>query len=176
MCSNRDNFFHIFSCFVALRCPCLGHLRRPCHSERSKTAKRLRSRTFLPRSQTMLRTVWSSLRSDFDFAQDDTAKKHRAMRRWNLGRIYDTRATGICTEVSIFSIKMPYPVVGSLISTWVTAPTSLSFWMMGEPDTSVVKKGQQNLTKRLNQFIVFLFFFLNCNGVMPICFLNNRIK
>ena len=40
---------------------------------------------------------------------------------------------------SIFSIKIPYPVVGSPMRTWVTAPTSLPFWMMGEPDTSVVK-------------------------------------
>ena len=34
---------------------------------------------------------------------------------------------------SIFSMKIPYPAVGSLISTWVTAPMSLPFWMMGEP-------------------------------------------
>ena len=53
--------------------------------------------------------------------------------------LYDAFAKGICTAVSIFSIKIPYPVVGSLISTWVTAPTSLPFWMMGEPLTSVIK-------------------------------------
>jgi len=35
------------------------------------------------------------------------------------------------------------------MSTWVTAPTSLPFWIIGEPDTSVVKKGQQFLTKSL---------------------------
>ena len=52
---------------------------------------------------------------------------------------YDAFAIGICAEFSIFSMKMPYPVVGSLIRTCVTAPTSLPFWMMGEPDTSVVK-------------------------------------
>lgn len=28
---------------------------------------------------------------------------------------------------------MPYPVVGSLTKTWVTAPTSFSFWMIGLP-------------------------------------------
>ena len=39
----------------------------------------------------------------------------------------------------ILSINIPYPVVGSLMRTCVTAPTSLPFWMMGEPDTSVVK-------------------------------------
>ena len=30
---------------------------------------------FRPRSQTILRIVWSSLRSDFDYAQDDTDEK-----------------------------------------------------------------------------------------------------
>jgi len=45
---------------------------------------------------------------------------------------------------SIFSINMPYPVVGSLTRTWVSAPTSLPPRMIGLPDTSVVNKGQQN--------------------------------
>ncbi len=33
----------------------------------------------------------------------------------------------VCAGIvfTIFSIKIPYSVVGSLISTWVTAPTSL---------------------------------------------------
>lgn len=35
---------------------------------------------------------------------------------------------------SILSIKMPYPVVGSFTSTWVTAPMSLPSWTMGLPD------------------------------------------
>ena len=43
--------------------------------------------------------------------------------------------------VSIFSMKMPYPVVGFPISTCVTAPTRLPFWIMGLPDRSVVNKG-----------------------------------
>ena len=30
--------------------------------------------------------------------------------------------------------------------TWVTAPVSLPFWMMGEPERCVVKKGQQIFT------------------------------
>ena len=59
---------------------------------------------------------------------------------------YDARACGICAAFSIFSMKMPYPVVGSLIITCVTAPTSFPFWIMGEPDTSVVNKGQHFLT------------------------------
>ena len=44
--------------------------------------------------------------------------------------------------LSIFSMKIPYPSVGSATITWVTAPTSLPSWMMGLPDTSVVNKGQ----------------------------------
>ena len=47
--------------------------------------------------------------------------------------------------ISIFSMKMPYPVVGSFIKTCVTAPTSLPFWMMGLPLRCVVNKGQQFL-------------------------------
>ena len=54
-------------------------------------------------------------------------KKHRAKRRWNLGQTYAAFGIGICAAFSIFSIKIPYPVVGSLISTWVTAPTSFPF-------------------------------------------------
>ena len=61
--------------------------------------------------------------------------------------IYAAFAIGICAAASIFSMKIPYPVVGSLISTCVTAPTSLPFWMTGEPDRCVVKKGQHFLTK-----------------------------
>ena len=40
---------------------------------------------------------------------------------------YDAFAIGILTAVSIFSMKIPYPVVGSFMRTWVTAPTSLPF-------------------------------------------------
>ena len=36
---------------------------------------------------------------------------------------------------SIFSIKIPYPRVGSFTRTCVTAPTSLPFWITGEPLT-----------------------------------------
>ena len=50
----------------------------------------------------------------------------------------DTNAVPRChfAASSIFSIKIPYPRVGSLTSTWVTAPTSLPSWMMGLPDMS----------------------------------------
>ena len=54
--------------------------------------------------------------------------------------IYDTLAAmGRWIVFNIFSMKIPYPVVGSLMRTCVTAPTSLPFWIMGEPDTSVFK-------------------------------------
>jgi len=46
---------------------------------------------------------------------------------------YDAFAMGVCAAFSIFSIKMPYPFVGSLISTWVTAPISLPSCMIGLP-------------------------------------------
>ena len=49
---------------------------------------------------------------------------------------------------NIFSIKMPYPVVGSLTRTWVTAPMSLPSCIIGELDTSVSSKGQR----------IFVFF------------------
>ena len=48
----------------------------------------------------------------------------------------------------IFSIKIQYPLVGSLTSTWVTAPTSLPSWVIGLPLTSDYHYGQhyiQNL-------------------------------
>ena len=42
-------------------------------------------------------------------------------------RVYDAFAIGVFAAFNIFSMKMPYPVVGSLISTCVTAPPSLPF-------------------------------------------------
>ena len=61
---------------------------------------------------------------------------------------YATVCIGICAAFSMFSINIPYPVVGSFTRTWVTAPTSFPSWMIGEPDRSVVKKGQQNHSKK----------------------------
>ena len=43
-------------------------------------------------------------------------------------------------------------VVGSLTSTWVTAPTSLPFWIIGLPDTLMSSKGQIN-------FVFFCGFY-----------------
>ena len=65
--------------------------------------------------------------------------------------IYDAFAIGIFAAFNMFSINIPYPLVGSLISTWVTAPTSLPFWIMGLPDMSVVNKGQHFLTKKFTK-------------------------
>lgn len=44
---------------------------------------------------------------------------------------------------SIFSMKMPYPLVGSFSKTWVTAPTSFPFCRIGLPLMSDVNKGQK---------------------------------
>lgn len=51
-------------------------------------------------------------------------------------------------SASIFSIKIPYPLVGSFTKTWVTAPINFPFCKIGLPDTTVVNMGQQ----------IFIFF------------------
>ena len=48
---------------------------------------------------------------------------------------FDAAAMGICAAASIFSMKIPYPSVGSATMTCVTAPTSFPFCRIGEPDT-----------------------------------------
>ncbi len=45
-------------------------------------------------------------------------------------------------SLSIFSIKIPYPLVGSFTKTCVTAPTNFPFWIIGLPLTVVVNMGQ----------------------------------
>ena len=40
---------------------------------------------------------------------------------------YDALTMGIFAAFNIFSMNIPYPVVGSLMRTWVTAPTILPF-------------------------------------------------
>ena len=60
---------------------------------------------------------------------------------------------------NIFSIKMPYPVVGSFTRTWVTAPTSLPSWMMGLPDTQMSSRGQKNFV-----FFCGFYAFLQVKG------------
>lgn len=51
------------------------------------------------------------------------------------------------SSASIFSMNIPYPLVGSFTNTWVTAPTILPFWIIGLPDMSVVNERQQNSLK-----------------------------
>ena len=46
-------------------------------------------------------------------------------------------------SANIFSIKIPYPLVGSFTKTCVTTPTIRPFCRMGEPDTSDVNMGQR---------------------------------
>ena len=52
---------------------------------------------------------------------------------------YAAFCIGADAAESIFSMKIPYPAVGSFTMTWVTAPTSFPSWIIGLPDTSVVK-------------------------------------
>ena len=61
--------------------------------------------------------------------------------------LYDAVFIGIALAFSMFSMNIPYPTVGSFIITCVTAPTSLPFWIIGEPLSSVVNKGQHFLTE-----------------------------
>ena len=60
---------------------------------------------------------------------------------------------------NMFSIKMPYPVVGSLTRTWVTAPMSLPSCIIGEPDTLMSSKGQKNFV-----FFCDFYAFLQVKG------------
>ena len=80
---------------------------------------------------------------------------------------YAAFGTEFSAAFSIFSINIPYPSVGFATNTCVTAPTSMPFWIIGEPDSSVVNKGQQNLRK--NVFEMLHFFFAR-NGKY-LCFL-----
>ena len=60
---------------------------------------------------------------------------------------YAAFCIGASAAESIFSMKIPYPAVGSFTITRVTAPTSFPSWMIGLPDRCVVNKGQHFLTK-----------------------------
>ena len=55
---------------------------------------------------------------------------------------YAAVSNGLAILESIFSMKMPYPVVGSLIITWVTAPMSLPFRIRGLPLRCAFNQGQ----------------------------------
>ena len=60
---------------------------------------------------------------------------------------------------NMFSMKMPYPVVGSLTRTWVTAPTSFPSCIIGEPDTLMSSRGQKNFV-----FFCGFYAFLQVKG------------
>ena len=60
---------------------------------------------------------------------------------------------------SMFSIKMPYPVVGSLTRTGVTAPTNFPSCIIGEPDTLMSSRGQKNFV-----FFCSFYAFLQVKG------------
>ena len=59
---------------------------------------------------------------------------------------------------NIFSINIPYPLVGSLTRTCVTAPTNFPFCTIGDPDTNHCHYGQQFLDAKAQIRILLLFF------------------
>ena len=60
-----------------------------------------------------------------------------------------TSASFYAAASSMFSMKMPQPVVGSFTRTWVTAPTSFPSWMIGLPDTLMSSRGQKKFEEKL---------------------------
>ena len=60
---------------------------------------------------------------------------------------------------NIFSIKIPYPIVGSFTNTWVTAPTIFPSCMIGLPLTLMSSRGQKNFV-----FFCGFYAFLQVNG------------
>lgn len=49
----------------------------------------------------------------------------------------------------MFSMKIPYPVVGSLTKTWVTAPISFPSCIRGLPLTLMSSRGQKKFAEKL---------------------------
>ena len=62
--------------------------------------------------------------------QNEKRQYQTEISEWYCLLAYDARSP---IWFSMLSINIPYPVVGSLMRTCVTAPTSLPFWMMGSP-------------------------------------------
>ena len=58
-------------------------------------------------------------------------------------------------SVSIFSINIPYPLVGLFTKTCVIAPTNFPFWIIGLPLTSVVNRGEQIHLSKLSDRLMF---------------------
>lgn len=76
---------------------------------------------------------------------------------WNLGR---GQMLGCAAVSSIFSMKIPYPLVRAFTKTWVTVPTSLPFCMIGLPLTRDRHYGQHVM----KQSHIHSLFFYHDNG------------
>ena len=74
------------------------------------------------------------------FIREDTRLSNWLSRKTSPGELFFYPAAS-----SIFSIKIPYPAVGSFTSTWVTAPTSFPSCRIGEPDRSDCHYGQHDM-------------------------------
>ena len=69
-------------------------------------------------------------------SDDQTGKKCTAQSQTRLMRLQPCGAAFYFPPdiaSSIFSMNIPYPTAGSLTITWVTAPISRPFWIIGEP-------------------------------------------
>ena len=68
------------------------------------------------------------------FVESLLSSYHRVIKSQEIGAVND-RPYSYDAASSIFSMNIPYPLVGSLTRTWVTAPTSLPFCKIGLPNT-----------------------------------------
>ncbi len=86
--------------------------------------------------------------SSFSLAGRQALERFALYRLWGFRPIRRTKKEGLCKQAcnafffcapcpaqcwSMFSINIPYPFVLSCTNTWVTAPTSFPFWIMGLP-------------------------------------------
>ena len=88
-------------------------------------------------------TVHSINAKDYTKEQLDVWATNFRLAELALPENLSGRATFYPVASSIFSIKIPYPEVGSFTKTWVTAPISFPSCKMGLPDTSDWHCGQQ---------------------------------
>ena len=73
---------------------------------------------------------------------DQAGKDSRCKQPYN-AIFPDTFSETHCSN--IFSINIPYPLLASCTNTWVTAPASFPFWIIGDPLTSESSNGQHFL-------------------------------
>ncbi len=105
---------------------------------------------FRPIRRTKKRAYASKLATDssFSLAGRQALERFALYRLWGFRPIRRTKKEGFCKQAcnafffcapcpaqcwSMFSINIPYPFVLSCTNTWVTAPTSFPFWIMGLP-------------------------------------------